>query len=98
VESLKENVFTFSFCPIETISNAKLWRKYGTVALNFEIVNDVDPWHEFRLSKIFYDKVSIDKRYREMIQKLRNDFPGWEFRDNYGSLISLHAFHKEPKH
>ena len=47
---------------------------------------------------MYYDKTPIAVRYREMIDQLKKEFPGWEFPEDFGSLISLHAFHKEPKH
>lgn len=98
VEKLKESVFIFSFCSKDALSNSKLWGKYGTVALNFEITNPVEQWHEFRFSKMYYENTPIAERYIDMIEQLQREFPDWSFQEDYGSLISLHAFHKQPEH
>lgn len=98
VELLKEHVFTFSFCRTEDIINPELWLKYGTVALNFEIVNQPDRWHEFRLSQMFYDDTPIAAKYMDFLNELQKKYPGWKFPNDYGSLVSLHAFHKESIH
>lgn len=98
IENLKEHVFTFSFCKVEDIANPKLWDKYGTVALNFEIVNAPEPWHDFRMSQMFYDTTPIADEYNSLIEDLYKKYPGFRFQDDDGSLISIHAFHKEMAH
>lgn len=71
INILKENIFTASFCSIDDLKNELLWKRYGRnyegIAIVFSVVEEIDDWKNFFLSKIYYD---LDRKFKEFQDEL----------------------------
>jgi hypothetical protein len=74
IDSMKKNVFTFSFCQYSNIKNAHIWNEYGKnstgAAIVFEVVNEPKNWQNFHMSEIKYVVPDKIKQFRTEIEKL----------------------------
>lgn len=95
VKHRKQNLYTFSFCPISELKNKNVWEKYGQdyegVAIAFKIINDHSKWDNFHISDIKYNLSPTLQSYVDDIDDLRKKYPGCTF---YLELEKIMAFHK----
>jgi hypothetical protein len=95
----KRYLYTFSFCSLKELSNQYLWKLYGKdysgVAIEFELINDVNNWEKFMLSQVYYkipDWLKLfGKEVNELHQKYNNQL---NFEIDLGKII---AYYKNPK-
>ncbi|VXD14311.1 hypothetical protein [Marinoscillum sp. 108] len=97
-ENIKPYVYTFSFCKASQVANPAMWRDYGQVSLNFEIVNDPLAWEYYRISPLHYGGSEFVPKYVVLLDEMHKRFPQWNFSPDLESLLSLLAFHKESAH
>lgn len=97
-ENLKPYTYTFSFFKSERVTNPAMWREYGQVSLNFEIINDPLKWMYYRISPIHYGDSDVVTKYRSLLEEMHKSFPPWRFQPDLESVLSLLAFHKEKQH
>ena len=97
INSLKSNVFTFSFCPIDELTNDYVWQHYGSnyagAAIIFEIVNDPAKWHNYHMSQVHYKVPEPFSDYSLKLEELSKS-------KNISARIDLSrllAFHKQEK-
>ena len=96
IENRKQELYSFSFCPISELKNAAVWKEYGKdfsgAAIVFTIENDPISWDNFHISEVKYD--SADKFDSYFNKKS-------EFEKKYSisaecDLSKLMGFHKQP--
>ena len=97
-EKLKSLIYTFSFCKASKVANPIMWRTYGQVSLNFEIVNDPLAWQYYRISPMHYGDSEFVPKYVALLDEMHERFPQWHFDPDLESILSLLAFHKETTH
>lgn len=93
IEALKQNVFTFSFCPESELYNDYVWRYYGNnysgVAVIFEIVNDREKWQNFNMSPVFYKVPNSFADYSSRLEDLMKR-RGITARIDLSRLLAFH--------
>jgi hypothetical protein len=93
----KQNLYTFSCCPISEIHNEHVWKEFGKdysgAAIVFEIINDPMKWDNFHLGLIKYSVPDSFAAYSEelFMFQLENGI------DAEMDLSKLIAFHKKEK-
>lgn len=94
IDYRKSNIYTFSFCPFNDLSNVKIWETYGRnftgAAIVFEINNDIDKWNNFHLSKLHYSLSPKISQYVQDIKLLKLKYPNCTFYLNLEKLLGFH--------
>ncbi len=93
-KTVKENSFILSLTSLDELRNKKFWEKYGHkgkgVAIEFEIVNDLDEWEHFYCSKVQYDNLREFELLRKNWKKLQIENSHIQYRIDFNHLLSLH--------
>jgi hypothetical protein len=96
IKIAKDNVFTFSFCPITELENQKVWEKhsdnFSKAAIVFEIRNDISKWDKYHISQVYYEEPVHFVKFRQQKRLLQSKYPRLNF---YTYLNPLIPFHKE---
>jgi len=93
IKGRKENLFTFSFSSATEVENNHLWDTYGDkrsgVGICFSVMNSIQEWNGFHLSKIFYGDEHNFNEYYEAKQEFEKS-NGIKISCDMSSLIGFH--------
>lgn len=94
IKTIKEYSFILSLTSPNELKNRKFWDKYGHngkgVAIEFEIVNDLNELECFYYSKVHYDNIKEFELLRERWKKLQLKNSHIRYNINLNQLLCLH--------
>lgn len=93
-DKIKENSFITSTTSVDELNNPSFWQKYGDggkgVAIELEVINNMDKWKNFYLSKVQYNKLNAFKRLVKAWNLIQKKYPINIYDINLDFILSMH--------
>jgi len=94
IDKIKEYSFILSSTSNCGLKKDNFWGKYGDnkkgVAIEFEIINTLESWEYFYLSKVHYDKIEVFEKLNKEWKSLQSKNPHLNYQIKLHQLLSLH--------